>query len=476
MAIVKLNKNEIRDKIHACWIGKNIGGTIGGPYEGKHDFLDVKGFSTEPGVPLPNDDLDLQLMWLFALETEGPFHFGSRTIAEYWALGIDPNWNEYGTGKANLFDGIMPPLSGELNNDYWKNSNGAWIRSEIWACLAPGYPQIAREYAYADAVVDHGLNEGTYAELFTTTMQSIAFFNNDIEDVIKQALEVIPNDSRLAKSINLVIEEYHKKTPYRQVRDMLIEFNADMGWFQAPSNVGFVIIGLLYGEGDFKKSLIYTVNCADDTDCTAGTVGATLGIMFGKKIIPEDWLKYIGDDIVTCCINAHYRKRVPKNCAELTERVMTMLPIVLKTKKLDFEWSDSEIDLPTIHPALTYDFNQINTRSKWTFDLPRIPHAHAYGEYSAKPVLKEGEQIKISLKVTNRGVRSSNFKVKVFLPDGWQADYQKSFHIATFGDLWTNTWEATITAGKTDSINHVIVVCDASVQAQPIIADFIIKG
>ena len=59
--MVKLNKNTIQDKIHACWIGKNIGGTIGGPYEGRREILDIKGFTTKKGSPLPNDDLDLQL-------------------------------------------------------------------------------------------------------------------------------------------------------------------------------------------------------------------------------------------------------------------------------------------------------------------------------------------------------------------------------------------------------------------------------
>ena len=474
MATIKLNKQEIKDKIHACWIGKNIGGTIGGPYEHKHDFLDVKGFSTQPGEPLPNDDLDLQLVWLLALEKEGPFNFSSRTLAEYWMLGIDPNWNEYGTAKANLFDGIMPPLSGELNNDSWKDSNGAWIRSEIWACLAPGYPQIARQFAYADACVDHGLNEGTYAELFTATMQSIAFFNNDVEDVISKALEILPPQSRIAKSVNLVIEEFHKKTPYRQVRDMLIEQNADLGWFQAPSNIGFVIIGLLYGNGDFKNSILYATNCADDADCTAGTVGATLGIMFGKKIIPKDWLQYIGDNIITCCINAHYRRQIPQNCNQLTDRVMNMIPLVLKTKSLDLEWTDKDVELPPIKDY--FSVLSLEKRSKWTFDLPRIPHVYAYGEYQSKPIIKEGEQIKISLKIKNIGIRSSNFKVRVFLPDGWSCDYPKSFHLATYGDLYINTWEATVTAGKTDSINHVLVLCDASVQAEPIIADFVIKG
>ena len=36
--LVKWNKAELRDKIYACWQGKNIGGTLGTPYEGKTEL------------------------------------------------------------------------------------------------------------------------------------------------------------------------------------------------------------------------------------------------------------------------------------------------------------------------------------------------------------------------------------------------------------------------------------------------------
>ena len=278
---VKLNKERLRDTIYAAWIGKNIGGTIGAPYEGQNKLFDIKGFASEPGKPLPNDDLDLQLMWLFAMEQEGPWYFGARTLSEYWLLGIDPCWNEYGRGKANLCDGVIAPLSGELHNEKWRHSNGAWIRSEIWACLCPGFPSIAREYAFADACIDHGMGEGTYAELFTATLESKAFFMNDVRKLIEEGLAAIPSDCRVYKAVKLVIDEYDKGTPYPEVREMLIKQSEDIGVFQAPANLGYVTIGLLYGEGDFKNSVLYAVNCGDDTDCTGATVGAILGIVIG---------------------------------------------------------------------------------------------------------------------------------------------------------------------------------------------------
>ena len=54
----------LRERINACWVGKNIGGTLGTPYECRQEILDIQGFASSPGEPLPNDDLDLQLVWL----------------------------------------------------------------------------------------------------------------------------------------------------------------------------------------------------------------------------------------------------------------------------------------------------------------------------------------------------------------------------------------------------------------------------
>jgi len=68
---MKINKKWYEDKVQACWIGKNIGGTIGGPFEGVEEMVEVTGFTTEKGQPLPNDDLDLQLLWLKAIEERG---------------------------------------------------------------------------------------------------------------------------------------------------------------------------------------------------------------------------------------------------------------------------------------------------------------------------------------------------------------------------------------------------------------------
>ena len=326
-----LNYAEFKDKVYACWIGKNIGGTMGTPYEGQRQMQDIQGFVTKAGEVLPNDDLDLQLVWLLALEQIGPYNVNAATLGEYWVSFITPHWNEYGICKANMKRGLRAPLSGDYNN-HWKNSNGAWIRTEIWASVAPGLPAAAAKYAIEDAKVDHGAGEGTYAAAFVAAMQSAAFVISDIRKCIEIGLAAIPDDSRMAKSIKFVFECYDKGMTYADTRNAVQQLNSDIGdgWFEAPSNVSYAVIGLLWGNGDFKKSMIYAINCGDDTDCTGATVGATLGILLGTAGIPEDWKEHLGDDIVTISVaRGNVARHLPNNCKALTERVVAIAPSVL---------------------------------------------------------------------------------------------------------------------------------------------------
>lgn len=329
---MKISYEKYLDKVKACFIGKNIGGTLGGPYEWTHDMLDVKGYITPPGQPLPNDDLDLQLVWLHALEQMGPYAINASILGEYWLNFIHPCWAEYGIGKANMQRGIAPPASGDLDND-WKHSNGAWIRTEIWACTAPATPETAVALAMEDAKVDHGAGEGTIAAAFVAALQSCAFALSSINECIDLALSAIPQESRLAKSIRLAQKCYDDGMTWQEAREAIRLSNADIGtgWFEAPSNVAYAILGLIYGEGDFKKSMLTAINCGDDTDCTAATVGATLGILYGTACIPADWAEYIGDEIVTICIaNGDAGRSFPKTCTEMASRIADVMPTVMR--------------------------------------------------------------------------------------------------------------------------------------------------
>lgn len=425
--MLKLNKEKYLDKLYACWLGKNIGGTLGAPYEGKQTFLDVRGFSSPSGEPLPNDDLDLQLVWLVAMERVGPERLNTNILAEYWLEWLPPHWNEYGTCKTNLRLGLLPPMSGEVDNERWKNSNGAWIRSELWAAFAPGVSDVAIKYAIADAMVDHGLSEGTYAEVFTATMQSLAYIESDIRTLLEAALSKIPETSAVAKTVRLVMNGYENGVSYKEIREQVLKFNEELGWFQAPSNLGFVTIGLLYGEGDFKKSMLYAVNCGDDTDCTAATVGATLGIIGGTAAIPKDWKQFVGDRIITISISGMHSKRVPKNCTELTQRVAALLPTIMEANKVVFEFTDGKTDYPS---DLVKKYNSTRSSkyfaySPYTYEVTHYEALKVRVELNDTPRVAPRDVRRVKLTVhANPYMRETHkLQLRLILPDGWSAGY-----------------------------------------------------
>jgi hypothetical protein len=91
------------------------------------------------------------------------------------------------------------------------------------------------------------------------------------------------------------------------------------GWFMAPRNVAFIVLGLLYGEGDFGKTICATVNCGDDTDSTGATAGATMGILLGTKGISEAWRRPVGEGIANVAIAGFPS---PKDLAAFTDRTV----------------------------------------------------------------------------------------------------------------------------------------------------------
>ena len=343
-----MDLKQYRDKVRGCWLGKNIGGTLGAPLECKRGVFDVEYYLHDytKGV-LPNDDLDLQLVFLNAAENYGK-NLNSEILGEYWLSYIIANWSEYGAGRNNMALGLLPPLSGSVHN-HNKDSCGCFIRSEIWACLAPGHPEIAVKYAYEDAIVDHE-GEGVYAEIFCAAVQSAAFAEADLDTLIKIGLSYIPENSDVAKAVNTAVECKKEGVDWKKARKKVLQavpgaFGMNQGYedrepepdvpvgplgYDAPSNIGLMMVGWVYGEGDFSKSICIAAGCGEDADCTAGTLGAILGIIGGAESLPSKWLEPIGDEIKTLTVDmTDWTIRIPEKVSDLTNRVLRLMPVFM---------------------------------------------------------------------------------------------------------------------------------------------------
>ncbi len=317
------NKEILLDKMRGGWYGKNIGGTLGGPLEVRMELMDIRFYTQTFDGPMPNDDLDLQLVNLHCLE-----QYGARITAGHlgkeWVSHVFFPFDEYGHALTNLRRGIAPPVAGAYNN-LFTDCMGAPIRSEIWAMAAAGYPELAAYYALQDASVDHAGGEGVYGEIFFAVLECLAFSESDRTKLIESALSYLPPDSITARAVRDLLRHHAEGLDWKEARSRILDAYGTPNFTYAPPNIAFTILGLLYGK-DFSEAICLTCSCGYDTDCTAATLGAILGILGGMAAIPQRWIDPIGSEIkVSAAVNGF---PAPADLEELTERTYKVHQLV----------------------------------------------------------------------------------------------------------------------------------------------------
>ncbi len=276
------------DKVYGCFLGKCIGGTAGGPAEGRKELLDYPLHEPLLHIALPNDDLDLQILWLELLEAKGP-GFTARDMAEEFHDKVPYGPGEYGYFMKNHGHGIYPPFSGRYNNRYYQNGMGCPIRAEIWACLFPGMPSLAAPYVEMDGSLDH-LSDSIDAEQFLVTAEAEAFFTTGhdltaIRHCIETGLTALKRDTKIDRVLRETLRLYDAGHPWQYTRGMILR-----GWGHSDctnlyQNMGFILLTLLYGGGDMRETIRLGLACGYDTDCICASAASLLGMLRGADIL-----------------------------------------------------------------------------------------------------------------------------------------------------------------------------------------------
>ena len=201
----------------------------------------------------------------------------------------------------NFVKGYAPPMSARYQNAY-REWIGAKIRGDYFGYINPGDPALAAEMAFRDGCISHVKN-GIYGEMFIAAMIAAAACTKDIHVIIKAGLAQIPATSRLHKAITEVMTGYDQGVSqaecFRHIHEQFDE-DHDHFWCHTVSNAMVVAASLLYGEGDFGKSICMAVETGFDTDdCNGATVGSILGMAFGTGAIGKEWTAPIGDKLYT---------------------------------------------------------------------------------------------------------------------------------------------------------------------------------
>lgn len=306
---IKISKETLQDKIKGGWAGQTIGVTFGGPYEFRFNgtFIgDYQKLMWHNGLIKDNmlnnaglyDDLYMDLTFVDVFEKYG-LDAPVDSFANAFANAGYMLWHANQAGRYNILHGIKPPQSG-----YWTNNPHAdcidyQIESDFAGLMSPAMPNTAS--AISDKI-GHIMNygDGWYGGVFVGAMYTQTFISSDINFIINEALKTIPHQSEFYQCVNDVIK-WHKQFPgdwkqtwFQVQKKWANEVGCPEGVFNpfdidAKVNAAYVVIGLLYGDKDFTKSLEITTRCGQDADCNPATVGGILGALLGYNKIPAYW-------------------------------------------------------------------------------------------------------------------------------------------------------------------------------------------
>ena len=200
----------------------------------------------------------------------------------------------------NFIKGYVPPESAIYKNPF-REWIGAQIRADYFGYINPGNPELAAEMAWRDASISHTKN-GIYGEMFVAAMLAVAAETDSFEDIIKGGLAQIPCTSRLYESVTEVLNGFKngvdQEEAFKKIHKKYNEYT-EHGWCHTISNAMIVTAALLYGNGDYGKSICMAVETGFDTDCNGATVGSIIGMAKGIDNITEYWTKPINDTLHT---------------------------------------------------------------------------------------------------------------------------------------------------------------------------------
>ncbi|MCW4041740.1 MAG: ADP-ribosylglycohydrolase family protein, partial [Candidatus Bathyarchaeota archaeon] len=208
-------------------------------------------------------------------------------------------WHANQCARYNILNGIMPPDSGHWLNNPCAEDIDFQIEADFAGLMSPGMVNTSAEISDK---IGHIMNygDGWYGGVYVAAMYALAFISDDIQYVVEEALKVIPEESQYAQCMQDVIQ-WHKEYPddwkitWQKIHDkwdndvgcphgVFNEFNID-----AKINSAWILVGLLYGEKDFGKTIDISTRCGDDSDCNPASAGGILGTMLGYSNIPDHW-------------------------------------------------------------------------------------------------------------------------------------------------------------------------------------------
>ena len=336
----KISVDEYRSKMKAGWLGQMAGVGWGAPTEFRYNARiipesDVPVWKPEMINQQYQDDIYVEMTFLKTLEDYG-FDVSIRQAGIDFANSCYMLWHANKNGRYNLRAGIAPPYSGYPQYNAHADDIDYQIEADYSGLIAPGLPQTVIELGEKfGRLMNYG--DGLYGGQFVGAMYAEAFFETDIQKIIDAGLRCIPAESQYAEAIRDVIQWYGENPKDWKKTWQLIEnkYNLEPNYrkyscsgaeatfnIDAKINGAYIVMGLLYGEGDMDQTIIISMRCGQDSDCNPSNAAGILATSMGLDKLPDQYKTGI-DDTTKFSYTAYNFPSLLDVCEKLSREAIT---------------------------------------------------------------------------------------------------------------------------------------------------------
>ncbi len=327
---------EYQEKVYASWMGQCIGNMYGLPHEFKYNETPrtepIEGWMpqaieriTEADGAFSDDDTDIEYVDLFCMEKYGPEPTYEQ-LTEFWKRCINNYiWVANRSARDLMEKGYFPPHTGRRGiNPNWYQIDPQLV-CEIWAVTAPGMIDYAAAKADWAARVTND-DYGTHPTIWYNAMYAAGFFETDVEKLCQIGYEQVPEGSIFRTAIDDVRRwkaehgddwvAVRNKINAKYIEKEGLPEGIATGPVSALVNGTLGVLALLYGEGDFDKTVNMACMAGYDADNQCATLAGLIALTRGSSVIARKYTHILPG--WTEPLNNFYKNRTRDNLPDGT--------------------------------------------------------------------------------------------------------------------------------------------------------------
>ncbi|MDI1451550.1 ADP-ribosylglycohydrolase family protein [Polyangium sp. 6x1] len=325
---IHLDRAAYAERLRAMWIGTCLANWTGLRTEGVRI---TRPFFTDDdwgkplgrdGAPIDfvfqdpwqaDDDTDIEYVYLHLMTEARTLHLSPAQIRDGWRAHVnDFIWVSNRRARDLMERGRLPPDTSDPAQNPDALQIDAQLTTEIFGALAPGMPDLALRIANLP-IRTTARGHAAHAAEFHVLLYSLAATvdpekprREEIVRIVREARQRLPDTSKAADVIDFVLSAYlaaDDKNDWESTRDAIARRYQEgapfrgfvyRGFTESAINLATGLMALLFGEGNFVRTVQIGTLSGWDSDNGTATMGGLVALLGGldelRAAFPEKTL------------------------------------------------------------------------------------------------------------------------------------------------------------------------------------------